>query len=156
MKMDIFSGKKRNSEILVRENFFRTPKLGARSPPLVSMLSNFAKMTFRLYLCKLYVNLGSVRQKRADKLCETGALCTTSHQWKRKFHCGILKWQFSVLKCSGMTNHSILLPSFCIFLEFQDRQLQFSPQPRLIFNPNNVMKDSLCAFQLHYLKTFRF
>src|SRR6218665_3880839 len=78
MKMDIFSGKKRNSEILVRENFFRTPKLGARSPPLVSMLSNFAKMTFRLYVCKLYVNLGSVRQKRADKLCEHW--CPLYHQ----------------------------------------------------------------------------
>ena len=34
--MDIFSGKKRHSEILVREKFFRPPKLGARSPPLHS------------------------------------------------------------------------------------------------------------------------
>jgi len=35
VKMEIFSGKNRHSEILVRENFSRPPKLGARSPPLV-------------------------------------------------------------------------------------------------------------------------
>src|SRR6218665_2043330 len=34
VKMEFFSGKNRHSEILVRDNFFRPPKLGARSPPL--------------------------------------------------------------------------------------------------------------------------
>jgi len=36
--MLIFLPKKRHSEILVRENVFRPPKLGAKSPPLGGVL----------------------------------------------------------------------------------------------------------------------
>jgi len=35
VKMEIFFGKNRHSDILVREIFFRPPKLGARSSPLL-------------------------------------------------------------------------------------------------------------------------
>ena len=50
MKTEFFSRKKRNSEILVREKFFRPPKLGARSPPLMMQL---VKMWVRIKQRKL-------------------------------------------------------------------------------------------------------
>src|SRR6218665_1475957 len=46
VKMEIFSGKNRHPEILVRENFFRPPKLGARSPPLGSIKIGFVEEQF--------------------------------------------------------------------------------------------------------------
>jgi len=42
VKMEILFRKKRHSEILVREKFFRPAKLGARSPPLAHSDMHFS------------------------------------------------------------------------------------------------------------------
>ena len=122
----------------------------------MSMLSSFAKKLQNT----LYINLASVRPKRADNLSENW--CALCHQSSVEEEMSLWHPQVA-LQCLEMLwndKSNQIITSCCplsvIFLKFQDRQLQFSPQPMLIFNPNNVTKDSLCAFQLHYHKTFRF
>ena len=50
VKMDIFP-EKRHSEILIREKFLRSPKLGARSPPLSTMYMFVCLSFLSISLC---------------------------------------------------------------------------------------------------------